>query len=86
MRKFDVDVTRRSFLAMAAGGTAVVVLAACGTPQEMASADEEMKQDAEAPKAEPTAMPDKEQVTVVAWNAAWGEPYSTIMKRFWSCF
>ena len=86
MRKLDVDVTRRSFLAMAAGGTAVVVLAACGTPQEMATADDKMEEKVEAPQPEPTAMPDKEQVTVVAWNAAWGEPYSTIMKDFGPAF
>ena len=85
MRKFDVDVTRRSFLAMAAGGTAVVVLAACGTPQAMAPAEDKMEE-AEAPKAEPTAMPEKEQVTVVAWNAAWGEPYSTIMGAYGPAF
>ena len=84
MPKLDVDVTRRSFLAMAGGGTAAVVLAACGAAATPA-AEEKME---EAPKEEPKAAEEmeKEQVTVVAWNAAWGEPYSTIMGAYGPAF
>jgi ABC-type glycerol-3-phosphate transport system substrate-binding protein len=84
MPKLDLDVSRRSFLAMAAGGTAAVVLAACGTAATPV-AEEKME---EAPKEEPKAAEEmkKEQVTVVAWNAAWGEPYSTIMGAYGPAF
>ncbi len=84
MPRLDVDVTRRSFLAMAGGGTAAVVLAACGAAATPA-AEEKME---EAPKEEPKAAEEmeKEQVTVVAWNAAWGEPYSTIMGAYGPAF
>ena len=84
MPKLDLDVSRRSFLAMAAGGTAAVVLAACGAAATPV-AEEKME---EAPKEEPKAAEEmkKEQVTVVAWNAAWGEPYSTIMGAYGPAF
>ncbi len=84
MPKLDVDVTRRSFLAMAGGASATVVLAACGAAA-MPAAEEQME---EAPKEEAKAAEEmqKEQVTVVAWNAAWGEPYSTIMGAYGPAF
>ena len=84
MRKLDFDVTRRSFLAMAGGASAAVVLAACGAAAAPA-AEEQME---DAPKEEPKAAEEmqKEQVTVVAWNAAWGEPYSTIMGAYGPAF
>lgn len=85
MRNLDVDVTRRNFLAVAAGGTAAVVLAACGaaaTPAAEEKMEEKPKEEAK-PAAEEMK---KEQVTVVAWNAAWGEPYSTIMGAYGPAF
>ena len=84
MRRLDIDVTRRSFLAMAAGGTATLFLAACGAA---APAAEEQMEEAPKEEAKPAAEEmTKEQVTVVAWNAAWGEPYSTIMKAYGPAF